>query len=177
MAEISTDSTRTDAVRRAPRQYAQIARMWVRSSLAYPASFWTLAVSSALITLLDFVGLALMFHTIDSLKGFDLRDIALLYGASGIGIGVGDLLIGSVEQIGLHVRTGTFDAMLTRPVPVLVQVCADQFAIRRLGRITQAVVVFAYGCWWVDWTVPKVLLAVCQSVLGAATRKVVVQGG
>jgi ABC-2 type transport system permease protein len=172
VAEISTGATtagrRVEAVRRAPRQYAQIARMWVRSSFAYPASFWMLAISSALITLLDFVGLALMFHTIDSLKGFDLRDLALLYGASGIGIGVGDLLIGSVEQIGLHVRSGTLDAMMTRPVPLLVQVCADKFAIRRLGRITQAVVVFAYGCWWVDWTVPKVLVALLMLVAGSA---------
>jgi ABC-2 type transport system permease protein len=156
-----------ETVRRAPRQYAQIARMWVRSSLAYPASFWALTVSSALITLLDFVGLALMFHTVDSFGQFSLRDIALLYGASGIGIGVGDLLIGSVEQIGLHVRTGTLDAMLTRPVPLLVQVCADKFAIRRIGRITQALVVFAYGCWWVDWTVPKVLLALLMVVAGS----------
>jgi ABC-2 type transport system permease protein len=155
-------------LRHAPVQYVQIARMWVRSSLAYPASFWTLTVSSALITLLDFVGLALMFHSVHTLGGFGLREIALLYGASGIGIGVGDLLIGSVEQVGLHVRTGTLDAMLTRPVPLLVQVCADRFAVRRLGRITQAVVVFGYGCWWVDWTVPKVLLAVVMTAASSA---------
>ncbi|HEY3529099.1 MAG TPA: ABC transporter permease [Nocardioides sp.] len=143
----------------APREYAWIARMWVRSSLAYPMSFWMLTVSSALITLLDFVGLALMFHTVPALGGFDLREVALLYGASGIGIGVGDLVIGSVEQIGMHVRTGTLDSMLTRPVPLLVQVCADRFAIRRLGRITQALAVFGYGAWWVDWTPAKVGLA------------------
>jgi len=152
----------------APRQYAQIARMWVRSSLAYPASFWTLTVSSALITLLDFVGLALMFHTVDALGGFGLREIALLYGASGVGIGVADLLIGSVELLGLHVRSGTLDAMLTRPVPLLVQVCADRFAIRRLGRISQAVVVFAYGAGAVDWTAPRVGVAVLMVVAGSA---------
>ena len=56
-----------------------------------------------------------------------------------------DLLIGSVERIGVHVRTGRLDAMMTQPVPLLVQVCADQFALRRLGRITQAVVVFAWA--------------------------------
>ena len=33
--------------------------------------------------------------------------------------------------------------MLTRPVPLLVQVCADQFSLRRFGRISQAVIVFA----------------------------------
>jgi ABC-2 type transport system permease protein len=134
--------------------------MWMRSSWAYPVSFWVLTLSSALITFLDFVGLGLMFHSVPTLGGFGLREIALLYGASGIGIGIGDLLIGSVEQVGIHVRTGTLDSMLTRPVPLLVQVCADKFAIRRLGRITQAVVVFAYGAWWVDWTVPKVVLAI-----------------
>jgi ABC-2 type transport system permease protein len=147
-------------LRSAPQEYVWIARMWVRSSLAYPLSFWTLTLGSALITLLDFVGLGLMFHSVPALGGFSLREVALLYGASGIGIGVADLLIGSVEQVGLHVRTGTLDAMLTRPVPLLVQVCADRFAVRRLGRISQAVVVFGYGAWWVDWTLPKVALAV-----------------
>ena len=171
MVEISPGSThlrgRTKQVSAAPREYAWIARMWVRSSLAYPLSFWVLTVSSALITFLDFVGLALMFHTVPALGEFSLREIALLYGASGIGIGVADLVIGSVEQVGLHVRTGTLDSMLTRPVPLLVQVCADKFAIRRLGRITQAMVVFAYGAWWVDWTGPKVALTVAMLVSGS----------
>ncbi len=157
MADLSARST---ALRGAAQEYAWIARMWVRSSLAYPLSFWMLTASSALITFLDFVGLALMFHTVPALGGFGLREVALLYGASGIGIGVGDLLIGSVEQVGVHVRTGTLDSMLTRPVPLLVQVCADRFAIRRLGRITQAVVVFAIAAWWVDWTMPKLALTV-----------------
>jgi ABC-2 type transport system permease protein len=155
-------------VRSAPREYVWIARMWVRSSLAYPASFWILTVSSALITFLDFVGLALMFHSVPALGGFDLREIALLYGASGIGIGIGDLLIGSVELMGTHIRSGTLDAMLTRPVPLLVQVCADKFALRRLGRITQAVAVFGYGAWGVDWTVPKVALTVVMLVSASA---------
>jgi ABC-2 type transport system permease protein len=151
-------------LRAAPRQYVWIAAMWVRSSLAYPLSFWILTISSALITLLDFVGLALMFHTVPALGGFDLREIALLYGASGIGIGVGDLVIGSVEQIGTYVRTGGLDSMLTRPVPLLVQVCADRFAVRRLGRISQALVVFAYGAGAVAWSPAKVGLAAVMLV-------------
>ena len=134
--------------------------MWVRSSLAYPFSFWMLTVAGCLVTLLDFVGLALMFHSIPTLGGFSLREVALLYGVSGIGIGIGDLVIGSVEQIGVHVRTGTLDAMMTRPVPLLVKFFADQFQLRRLGRITQAVVVFGYGAFAVDWTAPTVGVAI-----------------
>lgn len=144
----------------APRQYAWIARMWIRSSLAYPTSFAVTTLSSLCITLLDYVALILMFGSIDRLATFDLREIALLYGASGIGIGVADMVIGSVEQVGQHIRMGTLDTMLTRPAPLLVQVCADRFALRRLGRISQAVAVFAWGAGGVDWTLPKAALTV-----------------
>ena len=155
-------------LRRAPGQFVQIARMWVRAGLAYRTSFWTLTVSNGLITLLDFVGLALMFHTVDRLGGFGLREVALLYGLSGFGIGVAHLFIGTVEDIGQHVRTGTLDTMLTRPVPLLVQIGADRFAFRQLGRITQSLVVLAYGAGAVDWTPGHVLLAVVAAVAASA---------
>ena len=109
-----------EVVREAPRQYARIARLWIRSSLAYRTSFAILTFSSMLITFLDFVGLALMLNLIGDLDGWSLWEIALLYGASGIGI---------------------LDGLLLQ----------------------------------VLWVV--ILLALCQTVLGAATRKVVVQGG
>ncbi|MFZ2502886.1 MAG: ABC transporter permease [Nocardioides sp.] len=153
-----------DELLQLPVDYARIAAMWVRSSLAYPVSFWTMAVSSLLMSGLDFVGIWLMFHTIDNLGGFGLREIALLYGASGIGIGVADLLIGSVESIGQHVRTGTLDTMMVRPVPLLVQVCADKFALRRLGRITQVSAVAVWGAGAVDWDLGKVLIALMMVV-------------
>ncbi len=140
--------------------YVRIARLWVRASLAYRTSFAIMTASSFLLTFLDFVAIGLMFHVIDRLGGFELWQVALLYGASGIGIGIADMLIGSVELIGQHIRSGTLDAMLVRPVPLLTQVCADRFALRRLGRIAQTSVVFAYGAWHVDWSVPKVGVAV-----------------
>jgi ABC-2 type transport system permease protein len=150
--------------RRGPGQFAQIARMWVRAGLAYRTSFWTLTVANGLITGLDFVGLSLMFHTVDRLGGFGLHEVALLYGLSGFGIGVAHLFIGTVEDIGQHVRTGTLDTMLTRPVPLIVQVGADRFAFRQLGRITQSLVVFGYGAVAVDWTPGRILLALVAAV-------------
>ena len=149
------------------RDYRAIAGMWTRASLAYPLSFWTLSAGSALITGLDFVGLWLMFHTIDRLGGFTLPEIGLLYGATGVGIGVADLLIGSVERLGSHVRTGTLDTMMVRPVPLLVQVCADEFQLRRLSRIAQAVAVLAWAGRYVDWTLPRVLVALEMVMSGS----------
>lgn len=152
----------------AVRQYRHIAGMWMRSSLAYPASFWMMSAGSFLITGLDFVGIWLMFHTIDTLGGFTLAEMALLYGATGLGIGVADLLIGNVERIGTMVRTGDLDVMMTRPVPLLVQVCADRFQLRRLSRVAQALVVFGWAATDVDWTPLRALVGVGMVVSGSA---------
>lgn len=150
------------------RQYAQIARMWIRASLAYPASFTMFVIGSFLATGLDFVGLFIIFTRVDALGGFGLREVALLYGVSGLGIGFADLAIGNVERLGQLVRTGQLDVMMTRPVPLLVQVCADRFALRRLARIVQTGLAFAWGCGAVAWDPPRVLVAVV-AVASAAT--------
>ncbi|MEP9383246.1 ABC transporter permease [Nocardioides sp. KR10-350] len=151
----------------AVRSYALIAALWVRASLTYPVSFWTMTVGGLLVTFLDFVGIWFMFHTIDTLGGFPLREVALLYGATGIPFRIADMLVGSVEKIGQKVRSGELDAMMTKPVPVLVQLCADRFELRRLGQIAQAVAVFAWAVPIVDWTPSRVLVAVSMVVSGA----------
>ncbi len=146
------------------RSYASIAALWVRASFAYPTSFVLMSVGGFLITGLDFVALWLMFAHIDTLGGFTLMEVALLYGASGVGLRTADLLIGSVERIGLHVRTGRLDQMMTKPVPLLVQICADDFSLRRFGQISQALIVFVVACTGVAWTPLRVLVAVSMVV-------------
>ncbi len=50
--------------------------------MAYRASFWMMAISGFVIGGLDFVGIWIMFSAVDSLGGFDLVEIAFLYGAT-----------------------------------------------------------------------------------------------
>lgn len=166
MAEtsLSNQNLRTEALH-ASRTYLAIAALWVRAAWSYRGSFWMLMLGSFLLTGIDFVAIAIAFGGTDTaIGGFGLREVALLYGLTGVGLGAADTLIGSVERIGTYIRTGTLDQMLTRPVPVLVQICADQFTLRRLGRITQAAVVLAWGAGAVDWDPGKVVLAVVTLV-------------
>ena len=55
---------------------------------------------------------------------------------------------------------GTFDAMMVRPVPLYAQACADEFSLRRIGRITQALFVLAWSITALDldWSVARVLM-------------------
>jgi len=150
------------------RMYGAIAGLWVRAAWVYRTSFVALVVANGLITGLDAVAIWITFSHLDLLGGFALHEVALLYGASSLGLGIADTLIGSVERIGEYIRTGRLDQMLTKPLPLLLQVCADQFTLRRLGRITQAAVVFAWAATSVEWTPARVGVAVMMIASGGA---------
>ncbi len=153
------------------RAYLMLARMWVRVSMTYRTSFVVLSVGQVLITGLDFVAIIIMFSHVDTLGGFTLAQIGFLYAGSSLSLGFADLVLGNIERLGTRIRMGTFDAMLVRPVSVFVQMCADQFAVRRLGRLTQGTTVLIWSIWslHLDWTPARVLmlpyLVACGTVI------------
>jgi ABC-2 type transport system permease protein len=152
------------------RAYLLIAAMWIRSTMAYRASFVMTAVASFVVTGLDFVAILLMFSRVDALGGWSLPEIAFLYGLSGLAFGLADLAVGSVERLGRRVRDGTLDTLLVRPAPVLAQLAADRFALRRVGRLAQGALVlgWALAAVEVDWTPDRLLLVPVMVVSGAA---------
>lgn len=167
-------------VRAGVRAYLLIAGAWVRSTMAYRMSFALTVFGNFAVTAFDFVAILLMFSHVDALGGFTLGEIALLYGTTGTAFGLADLLLGSMDRLGARDRDGTLDTLLVRPVPVLVQVAADRFALRRLGRITQGLLVLGYGLVVVDiaWDPVKVLLVPMMLLCGAAVfGAVFVAGG
>ncbi|MGP3635361.1 ABC transporter permease [Streptomyces sp. 24-1644] len=152
------------------RAYGLIVAMWLRSTMAYRASFVMTAFGNFVVTAFDFVTIMLMFSHVDALGGYTLPEIALLYGMSATAFGLTDLLLGSMDRLGRRVRDGTLDTLLVRPVPVLAQVAADRFALRRLGRITQGLLVLGYALVSLDiaWTPLKVLMLPLMVLSGAA---------
>ncbi|MBH5335108.1 ABC-2 family transporter protein [Streptomyces pactum] len=144
--------------------------MWVRSTMAYRASFLMVTVGNFAATVLDFAAITLMFSHVDTLGGFSLAEVAFLYGTTSTAFGVADLVLGSMERVGRRVRDGTMDTLLVRPVPILAQVAADRFALRRLGRISQGLLVLVWSLTAVDvaWTWDRVLLLPVMLLSGSA---------
>jgi ABC-2 type transport system permease protein len=157
-------------VREGLRAYFLITAMWIRSTMAYRLSFVMTTFGNFAGTALDFVAIMLMFSRIDALGGYRLPEVAFLYGLSATAFGVADLALGSMERLGRRVRDGTLDTLLVRPAPVLAQVAADRFGLRRLGRITQGVLVLGYAVAALDlsWTPLKVLMVPLALLSGAA---------
>ncbi|KUF17429.1 transporter [Streptomyces silvensis] len=152
------------------RAYRMISAMWIRSTMAYRASFAMTTFGNFAATVLDFVAILLMFSQVDALGGYRLAEVAFLYGAASTAFGLADLAIGSMDRLGRRVRDGTLDTLLVRPAPVLAQVAADRFALRRLGRVTQGLLILGYALFAVDiaWTPLKVLMIPLMVVSGAA---------
>ncbi|WP_231626941.1 ABC transporter permease [Streptomyces apocyni] len=152
------------------RAYGFIVAMWVRSTLTYRASFAMTVFGSFTATAFDFIAILLMFSHVDALGGYSLGEIAFLYGTTGTAFGLTELLMGSVSRLGHRVRDGTLDTLLVRPVPVLVQVAADRFALRRIGRLAQGLFVLVYALFVIEvhWTPVKVLMVPMMLLSGAA---------
>ncbi|MGW7367134.1 ABC transporter permease [Streptomyces sp. NPDC054841] len=152
------------------RAYVLIAVMWMRSTMTYRASFAMTAFGNFAATSFDFVVILLMFAHVDALGGYSLPEVAFLYGAAGTAFGLADLVMGSMDRLGRRVRDGTLDTLLVRPAPVLAQVAADRFALRRLGRITQGLLVLGYALLVLDiaWTPLRVAMVPMMVLSGAA---------
>jgi ABC-2 type transport system permease protein len=141
--------------------YQRLIAVQIRSQLQYRVAFWFDMVSTALITVAEFVALALVFGSFAGLGGWSLPEVAFLYGLVEMAFGTMDMLFSGFDpqSFGQQIRRGSFDQVLLRPVSITVQVLGSQFVIRRLGRIVEGAVIFAIAVALVgiQWTPLKVL--------------------
>ncbi|MFE7318782.1 ABC transporter permease [Streptomyces sp. NPDC057555] len=144
--------------------------MWVRSTLAYRTSFVLMTFGNFAASGLDFVTIRLMFSRVHALGGFTLPEVAFLYGTCSLALGLADLLVGNLGRLGARIRDGTLDTLLLRPAPVYAQITADRFALRRLGRTGQGLLVLLWSTAHLDvvWTPGRILLVPLMTVCGTA---------
>ncbi|TDQ53359.1 ABC transporter permease [Actinorugispora endophytica] len=157
-------------VERALVPYARLAWAWCRALAQYPVSLVLLTLAQLGATGVELLALLFVFGHVDALAGFTLHEALLVYGLTGTAFWLADLLMGSVERLGEHIRTGSFDTMLVRPVSPLVQLATDEFSPRRLGKNVPSAVALAtaLGALDIDWTPGRAAMLVVLVVSGTA---------
>ncbi|MFL6072268.1 MAG: ABC transporter permease [Mycobacteriales bacterium] len=153
----------------AVRAYLLLVWMWSRAAWQYRASLLILTVTQVAANGLDFATIWILFAHTPVLGGFSLSQVMFLYGTAATSFAVTDMFVGNTERLGRHVREGTFDVMLIRPVSALAQLAADDFSPRRLGRVVPsgAALVVALATVPVHWTVLRGLMVAMMVVCGA----------
>ena len=141
----------------------------IRSGWQYRASFWLFLLSQTLVMCLDFGVILAIFTKVESLGGWSGVEVALLYGLSGVAFGAADTLISAVENATAHIKAGTFDLFLLRPVSPLLHLTASEFELRRIGRVIQPAIVLVGAVALLDtqWTAGRVALVPITVVAGA----------
>jgi len=132
----------------------------IRSQLQYPVSFLLDVLSSALTLGFFFVAFALTFTRFDQIGGWALGEVAFIWGITEFSFGIMDMVFSGFDYdtFGPMVRRGQFDQLLLRPVNITLQVLGSRFVLRRLGKITEGLIIFLYGLSLVDvnWTFIKI---------------------
>jgi len=150
------------------RIYRHLAGARVRAEWQYRTSFVLLTTSQFFVTFLDFLAIAVIFGHVTLLDGWSASEVAFLYGTTGVAFQVGEVFISHVEHASEHIKRGTFDQFLIRPMGPMVQLCAHEFALRRVGKVVQAltVLVVAIATVPITWTVGSAVMLLVALVAG-----------
>lgn len=150
------------------RTYARLAWTWSRAAAQYPVSLVLLGVATAAVTSLDIAAIGLMFLRTPRIAGFSVAEVMFLYGTSGLSFILSDILMGGAERLDEHVRKGTLDALLVRPVSPLLQLATEDFSPRRFGKLVPTTLVFALALAHVPvhWTAPRIAMVPVMVLTG-----------
>jgi ABC-2 type transport system permease protein len=144
------------------RLYRHYAGVSVRSQLQYRSSFIMLAVGHFITTGGEFLALWALFDRFGNLRGWQLPEIALLYGVVSVAFAVAEGLARGFDTFAQLVRTGDFDRLLLRPRSTALQVAGRDLDLFRVGRLSQGLVilVWAGSALALPWTPARLALIV-----------------
>ncbi|MEU7977556.1 MULTISPECIES: ABC transporter permease [Micromonospora] len=150
------------------RAYRALLGAQARSQTAYRASFLLDLLGNVGATVFDVVTVLVIYGVTRELGGFTLRETLVMVGLSASAFAVADLLVGNIERLPTHVRTGLFDAVLLRPLGALPQLLLMNLPLRKVSRgvFGVGVLVVALTSAGIDWTPARVALAVVAPLAG-----------
>ena len=141
------------------RLYLMLITLRIRSQLEYRLTFILDVMGTMLGNGTVFLTLAAVFARFENIGGWRLGEIAFLYGIAELSFASMDMIFSGFDPdaFSMQVRQGIFDQLMLRPLGLPLQVFSSQFLIRRLGRMAQGAVVFAFGLSLahVHWTPAK----------------------
>lgn len=130
---------------RRQRLYWRFVVVSLQGQMQYRASFLLSALGQFLATGIEMVGIWALFERFGHLSTWTLPQVAMFYGIVHCAFALADALSSGFDQFGIHVRTGSFDRMLLRPCGTVLQLMGEEFALRRIGRLAQGMVVLIWA--------------------------------
>lgn len=152
------------------RPYRVLLASRMRAQMQYRASFVTDIFGTVAVGLAELAEVWVIFHNVDVLGGLDFTAALLVFALSNISFSLADMLVGHLDNLPSYIREGRVDAFYVRPLPLLAQLMTSDLSLRRIGRLSVAVValVVALSTADVPWSAATVALIALTIVSGLA---------
>ena len=149
--------------------YGRFLEVSVRSQMQYRASFVMLSLGTMITTGLEFVAIVLLFDRFGTIEGWQLHEVAFIYGVVNVSFAFADAATRGFDPFGTMVKSGDFDRLLTRPRSTALQLGGQELTLRRVGRLAQGLIVLVWANFGldIDWSVLKSVLLVVTVAGGA----------
>jgi ABC-2 type transport system permease protein len=146
-------------VRADSRLYLRLVGARIRAQMQYRVSFITMTFVTMLGLFTEFLTVLILLNRFEVLAGWEVGEVALLYGIASISFGLCELISSGFDVFPRAIRQGEFDQVLTRPASTFIQVMAAEFNLRRFGRIIHGMTAFGIGVYWtsINWSAGKIL--------------------
>ena len=157
-------------LKEAARLYGHYLSINIRSAMQYKTSFFLTALGQFFVSFNVFLGIYFMFRRFSAVEGFTYSEVLLCFSVVLLEFSLAEMFARGFDLFPAMVRTGSFDQVLVRPRNEILQVLGSKFELTRIGRMLQAVVMFAYGVTHcgVDWNLSKIIIVIFMLIGGCA---------
>ncbi len=145
--------------------YGRMVGIAIRGQMQYKASFLMQMLGQFCATGIEFLGLWALFARFNTISGWSLPQVALLYGMVNVAFAITDATARGFDDFGRMVKSGDFDRILLRPRGTVLQLAGQDLMLRRAGRMTQGLIVLCWaasvlGLAGVPWKLALLLFAI-----------------
>ncbi|MGI5957821.1 MAG: ABC transporter permease [Massiliimalia sp.] len=141
----------------------------LRSVMQYKTSFLLTVLGQFFTSFTMLFGVYFLMSRFHQVEGFSLAEVLLCFAIMQLSLTVAEVFARGFDLFPMMLGNGEFDRILVRPRNVILQVLGSKMEFSRLGRLIQAILVYAYAipnC-GVHWTLLKVLTLILMNVCGS----------
>src|SRR5688572_2645303 len=107
----------------------------LQAALEYRASFWAQVFAMALNDAMWVTFWALFFSRFPVVRGYEFRDVVMLWSFGAFAFGIGTALFGGAWRYAALVAQGGLDFYLVLPKPVLLHVMVSRMSVSAWGDV------------------------------------------
>lgn len=146
--------------------YLRLSVTWMRAAMQYPFTLVMLTFGAFFGMSLDLAAIGVIFTRVPELGGFTPMEVLYLWGTSQFAFGLSDALFGATDRLANHIKAGSLDTMLVRPVSPLVQVATEAFTPRKFARLVPSGAALSWALARLDLSAAGLLITFLMVVTG-----------